>query len=372
MKRWVVGAVMLMALASTARADVNISGLVDLVLKERGESDLVNTSFGGYSPFDPVRIRLFVDAALSENTSVFVQFLTDTYEAPSLYGAYVRFQNIAGTSLGTQVGLIPNTVAAWGERTYSDKNPLIGVPLMQVHHTALMPFAPQATVDDLLESRTMRSQYGLPLLYDNCWNTGIEVFQSVGEVDLSAALLTGSVTEPTRTQEKDVPQATAKVSWSPSPSWRVGASGFYGPYFIDGMVGLAPGQEPEEIMNSGIVGDFYWGSRWVDVYAEAMACEWEHPQLPDLTATSAYGEIKYKFMTKWYVAGRFDFIRFGDVTDSTGRTVPWDYNVSRAEYGIGFKPRPRVILKAVAQHNRFEDASQYDSDHYAGQLSVAF
>lgn len=372
MKRWAVcGAIALAMTAGAARADVSVSGLADFVVRERGESDLVNTSFGGLSPFNPVRIRLFFDAAVSENTSVFVQFLTDTFD-PTLYGAYVRFENLAGTSLGVQAGLIPNTVAAWGERTYSDKNPLVGIPLMQVHHTALMPYAPQATVDELLESREMRSQYGLPLLYDNCWNTGIEIFKTVGEVDLSAAILSGSVTEPSRTQEKDVPQGTAKVSWSPGPALHLGVSGFYGPYFNDGMVGLDPGQDPEDIMNSGIVGDFYWGSRWVDVYAEGMVCEWEHPQLPDLTASSAYGEVKYKFMTKWYVAGRFDFIRFGDVTDSTGREVPWDYNVSRAEYGIGFKPRPRVTLKAVAQHNRFEDAAHFDSDHYAGQLSVAF
>jgi hypothetical protein len=372
MTRWVAcGAIAFAAMAGSARADVTVSGLADFVLRNRGEDDLVNTSFGGQSPFDPIRIRLFFDANVSDNTSVFVQFLTDEFE-PSLYGAYARFENIAGSSMGVQAGLIPNTVAAWGERTYSDKNPLIGIPLMQVHHTALMPYAPQATVDELLEARDMRSQYGLPLLYDNCWNTGLEVFSTVGEVDLSAAMLSGSVTEPTRTQEKDIPQGTAKVSWSPSPAWRVGVSGFYGPYFVEGMVGLDPGQESQDFPNSGVVGDFYWGSRWVDVYAEGMICEWQHPQLPDLTASSAYGEVKYKFMPKWYVAGRFDFIDFGEVTDSTGREVPWDYPVSRIEYGIGFKPRPRVILKAVGQHNRFEDAEQYDSDHYAGQLSLAF
>ena len=372
MKRRLIGAGIIMAaMVGPARADVNVSGLADFVLRERGESDLVNTSFGGQSPFDPIRIRLFFDAAVTENTSVFVQFLTDEFE-PSLYGAYVRFENLAGTSLGTQAGLIPNTVAAWGERTYSDKNPLIGIPLMQVHHTALMPYAPQATVDELLEAREMRSQYGLPLLYDNCWNTGIELFDTIGEVDLSLAALSGSVTEPTRTQEKDVPQLTAKASWSPGPALRLGVSGFYGPYFNDDMVGLDPGQDPEDIMNSGIVADFYWGSQWVDVYAEGMACEWEHPQLPNLTARSAYGEVKYKIRPQWYVAGRFDVVDFGEVTDSTGREVPWDYPVMRVEYGVGFKPRPRVILKAVAQHNRFEDASHWDSDHYAGQLSVAF
>lgn len=356
-----------------ARAEAHVSGLVDVVFKNTGENDLTNMTFAAHSPFDTIRMRLFADAELASNVSVFTQIFTSTSELV-LYGAYIRFEEIAGSRIGAQVGLIPNTVGSFGERTYSDKSPLIGTPLMWVHHTTLRAKAEIASVEDLVAAKEQRTNYGLPPLYDNCWNSGAEVYTTVGDFDLSLGLLTGSVTSMTRNQLKDMPQATGRVAWSRSPGLRLGASTFYGPYLYprDGGPNFGPGESEEDFMNSGVMADLYWGSRWVDVNAEAIACRWEYPGIPDLGIASGYIEAMYKVRPRWFLAGRYDVYRPNEVEDSSGNDVRWDDAVNKIEYGIGYKPRPRTTIKLVAQHTRFDEVGKYDADLYATQISAAF
>jgi hypothetical protein len=42
------------------------------------------------------------------------------------------------------------------------------------------------------------------------------------------------------------------------------------------------------------------------------------------------------------------------------------------EYGVGFRPRPRVVAKAVVQSNRFDGNAGLDEDHYILQVSAGF
>jgi hypothetical protein len=218
--------------AGIAEAQVSVGGIVDLVARNR-EADLTNRNFGGSSNLDEVRARVFLDAPVDQNVQVFTQLLIAGYGDLSLVGAYVRFDELAGGSTGLQVGLIPSTVGNWGPRTYSDQNPLVGVPLVQNHHSALVPDSPQ-DVDSLRVERDRRSQGGLPILYDNCWNTGVEWFGQAGAFDWSVAALSGSTTLPTRSRAKDIPQGTARLAWHGGPAWVLGASGWVGPYLLDG------------------------------------------------------------------------------------------------------------------------------------------
>lgn len=353
--------------------DVQLSGLVEGTFKNSKESQATNASFAGITPFDTARLRLFVDAALSEGTDVFAQILSSNDDFV-LYGAYVRFSDIADTRIGAQLGLIPNTVGTFGERTYSDKNPLIGTPLLWVHHTVLTFDAPLRDHSDLRAARTERSPFGLPMLYDNCWNSGTEVYGTVGAVDWSVAALAGSVTKPMRNQKKDLPQGTAKLSWSAGPQFRVTASGYFGPYLATGVNPdhFAPGDDPEDFMNSGALLSAAWISRYVDVVAEGGLCRWEHPLLPTLGASSGAMEFKWKVRPRWYLAARADTFVPTEITDENGVTAAWDDSVHKWEYGIGYKPRPRTLVKLVGQNTRFDEDTSYNADVYALQVSVAF
>jgi hypothetical protein len=60
----------------------------------------------------------------------------------------------------------------------------------------------------------------------------------------------------------------------------------------------------------------------------------------------------------------------GKLADSTGARVHWDYPVKRYEFGIGYHPNRRTIIKAVVQLNRFDFTDKLDTNHYLLQLSV--
>jgi hypothetical protein len=61
-----------------------------------------------------------------------------------------------------------------------------------------------------------------------------------------------------------------------------------------------------------------------------------------------YLESIYKFLPGWYVAGRYDVMRYSDVQSSAG-TVTWDQDTQRTEAGVGYHVTPALIVKGVAQ-----------------------
>jgi len=366
--RWVTVALLLAATPATA--EMTLSGLAEFVLRNN-EDDATNVNFRQTSNLDASRVRLFVDAQVDEDIAFFTQFALSHYNDFFIYGAYLRFDRIGGSGANLHAGLIPSTVGSWGPRTYSDRNPLVGVPLLWNHHTSLNPRAVQASVDDLRAARDTRTSAGLPVLYDNCWNTGAELWGEAGPLDWSVGVLSGSVTAPTRETTKDVPQVTARVAWSQGPELVVGASGWTGPYLARDAAALG-GRSSDDYLNSGGGVDLAWTHRLLEVHSEVMVTTWEHPTLPRLTATSGYVEGKLKVRTRWYVAGRFGFVEPGDVTDSSGDSVPWDYPVRRVESGVGFRAAPHVTVKAVSQVNRFQGSSALDEEHYLLQLSAGF
>jgi hypothetical protein len=371
MKRRIIGlwSATLLMQANIAAAQVSVGGIVDLVARNR-EADLTNRNFGGSSNLDELRARLFLDAPVDQNVQVFTQLLISGYGDLALVGAYIRFDEFAGSATGLQLGLIPSTVGNWGPRTYSDQNPLVGVPLVQNHHSAFVPDSPQ-TVDSLLVERDNRSQGGLPILYDNCWNTGIEWFGQAGEFDWSVAALSGSTTLPTRFRSKDIPQGTGRLAWHRGPAFVLGASGWIGPYLLDDMPGLET-RDSSDYLNTGVGMDLAWMLRYVELHAEVYRAGWEHPMLPSLSAVSGYLEAKYKFRPRWHAAARLDAFEPGEIPDGSGGEMAWDYPVRRAEYGVGFRPSPRVMAKAVVQMNRFQGNDALDEDHYLMQVSARF
>jgi hypothetical protein len=355
-------------LAAPARADVAVSGLADFIVRN-GEEDHSNVTFRGTSNLESSRVRLFFDANVNDDVQFFTQLLLSGYNDAFIYAAYLRFEEVGGSPVNLHVGLIPSTVGNWGPRTYSDRNPLVGVPLLWNAHTTLNPRIAQTTVEEL--RTTARDNRGLPVLYDNCWNTGVEAWGQAGPLDWSVAALQGSPTSPQRERASDVPTGTARVAWAENPEFVVGVSGWVGPYFTDDSDGLTSGK-PEDFLNGGAGVDLAWTHRHLEIHGEAFHTRWEHPDLPTLGATSGYLEAKYKILTRWYAAGRWGFVEPTEVTGSTGEDVQWDYSQRRIEAGVGFRAARRITVKGVVQANTYPDAGELDTTHLLMQLSAGF
>ncbi len=379
MRRYFTVVAALLLVAAPALAQYEVSGQLDIVKRNQSAGDWSNKTFRQYSNFDFVRARIFFDAQASEAATVFTQVLINN-SSLNVYAAYLRLSRIGGKNLNLHAGLIPNPVGLWGQRTYSDKNPLIGVPLMYAYHAALSPGPDQTDLDDLFSSRGRgHAIHGLPIIYDACWNTGIDLFGSAGPFDWSIAALSGAVSAPAIQPEKKTPQLTSKLSFVPSPALLVSGFGFAGPYqasfSIDSEIaygGASAGQESaEDYMNLGAGIGINFASGYLELLTEIVWSRWEHPVYHDLDAASAYLDARLKFAPQWYVAGRIETMRFSRINFGDLRgSQHWDYPVDRIEFGIGHRIDSSVLLKLVSQIIRSGEADFLDDEIVAVQLST--
>jgi len=363
----------ILLISSNVFAQYEVRGQLDVVMRNTSSDDYTNKTFKHYSNFDFVRTRLFFDSKVAEDATVFSQVLIDN-SSFQLYGAYLRLSGLAGPALNVHVGLIPNTVGTWGPRTYSNRNPLIGVPLMYIYHSALTLSDFQTTPQELLEYRGAGyTAFGLPMMYDACWNTGVDFFGSVGMIDWSIAALSGAVSAPTIQREKNIPQFTAKLGFYFSPMFNVSVSGFAGPYIStipEEYAEASPGNANDYLNLGGGVSASY-AAGYLQIFAEAFACRWEHPFLGNLDAFSAYIDGKCKLAPQWFVAGRAETIRFSQLNPGeTPGMIDWDYPLNKFEFGIGYDLNRAVTLKMVGQIVISPDENSLDDQTVAIQIAT--
>ncbi len=371
--------IVLLSLPLTASSQMQISGLSDILFKNAEESDVTNLTFLGFSNFHSLRTRLFFDGTIDSDVYFFTQILVDNYNGFQLIAAYARFQNLSSAKLNLQVGLIPATIGSFAPRTYSDKNPLIGVPLLYNFHSALVPssLGSSGTLAELSAAKDKRSKGGLPVIYDACWNTGIELYGSSGKLDYSFGILSGSVSKPTAEQTKEIPQITSHFVYNFEPGLKIGASAYYGPYLSDEMFYEGDILENTEFnskdfINAGIGYELYFAKRYLEIFSEAYYSTWAYPGLPDLSSISGYFEFKYKIRPRWYIASRFGLSEPGEIETTPGLKQKWDYPVKRYEFGLGYKALRKMTVKLVTQINRFDQTDSFDNELIALQISSVF
>ena len=131
-------------------------GLVDIVATDVGDYRYLNTNNTNDGNFDALRARLFVDGKRG-NTSVYLQFLIspESYNEFRFFGGYIMQRVHEDRNIFLEAGLIPVHDGIWASHTYSNKNPLVGIPLhavlevgLALHHDAQRPRRPS------LEART--------------------------------------------------------------------------------------------------------------------------------------------------------------------------------------------------------------------------
>ena len=365
--------------SSSAFAQMQVSGLSDILFKNAEESDVTNLTFLGFSNFHSLRTRLFFDGTIDRDVYFFAQILVDNLTGFQLYAAYARFQNLSGPKLNLQLGLIPATIGSFAPRTYSDKNPLVGVPLLYNFHTAINPrsLGSSGTLAELSAAKDARSRGGLPVIYDACWNTGIEIYGSAGNLDYSFGILSGSVSKPTVDQTKEIPQFTSRFVYNFGPGFKFGASVYYGPYLFEEIFGEGDILEntqfrSSDFINAGIGYELYYAKRYLEIFSEAFYSTWEYPGLPDLDLISGYFEFKYKFRPRWYIAGRFGMSEPAEIETAPGISEKWDFPLKRYEFGLGYKALRKMTIKLVTQINRFDQIDSFDNQLIALQISSVF
>ena len=192
--------------AAGARAQVSLSGMVDVAHKrdirqKAGERDAqINKALKGGSPFSLVRTRFFVDGEVREDISVFTTVLYDEgVGLLELEGAYISFKGVRQyEALSVQVGKMATVFGSFAPRSFGVVNPLIGLPLIYHYFSAVQGASvPRDNADHFARRDAITSfRRGLPMIYDACWNTGVELTGSLEHFTYAAALTKGTLSNP--------------------------------------------------------------------------------------------------------------------------------------------------------------------------------
>jgi hypothetical protein len=379
-KLWVlvVGATLALApLGVEAQTALRISGQIDLNAATPDDLNL-NTAFRGDNPYNPVRFRLFANKWVTDRIGIFTELFYDTNSGIRVNGAYAVINSIGGTSwLNARLGLAPSAVGSFGLRsTYFNVNPLIGVPLAW-HYRTNLSGSGTSTAAGLVGAPRAPGP-GVPLLYDSCWNIQWELLGEFGIFEYSVALSPGSLSSPVRSREVDGMTFMSRLGATLMPGLSLGVSIAEGPYLSpptpddDGNPPY-PGN-PEDFVQGYFGLDLQFMRGPLAIFAEANASAWQTPLIAeDLEAASAFVEVRYDVATQWYLAGRVDGMGFSEVDagPANGGVAPWDQDVFRSEFAVGYRLSREILLKADWQRTTTGE-SGWTQNLFAAQLSAVF
>jgi len=376
------------AFAQDDRPPIHLRGLLDLALAPNNDAVALNQLNAGGTAFDPYRARLFVDGKPSDHFDVFAQLHLSEQSGVLIYGAYATWTPDLERDLHLEAGKLPNPIGTYPPRTYSDKNPLMGMPLTCQYHTSFRGDLLVPDIDALL-SEAGNGQYGvdyapgdggwrgMPIVYDFCWDVGIVALGSLRPLEFSIGVTNGtpSASNPGRDNNEDK-SVMGRVGINPIPSLRVGVSASTGAYLPNDVEpGLPAGTSAERYDQTLYMVDAEWMWDRLELRGEGVFNTWETPNLGDLDVTSWYLEGKFAFLAGAYVAARYDQMLFEDIQGTTGPARPWDDDVRRFEGGLGYRFDRRVLGKVVYQTTTLDPGptgASRTENLVAAQLSLGF
>lgn len=368
--------------------DVHVRGLLDIVAGPNNDAVTLNRLNAGGSAFDPWRGRLFVEGSANDRINIYTQLHLSDESGVFVYGAYAAWTPIAERDLSLQAGKIPWPIGTFGPRTYSNKNPLVGTPLLYQYHTSLRGDVMPADIDALL-SEAGQGQYGvnyapgpggwrgMPIVYDFCWDFGAALIGSARPFEFSLAVTNGTPSSANAGRDTNGDKSImGRIGLLPLPGLRLGVSGSTGAYMPDDIeASLPPGTSAERYDQNLLMADLEYAFSRFELRAEGAINTWETPTVGDLTLHGYYVEGKYAFANGAFVAARYDALLFDEVQGTTGPARPWDDDVYRFEGGIGYRFDRHVIAKVVYQKTTLDPRPAGDfrsSELVAAQVSLGF
>jgi hypothetical protein len=380
-RAWAIGLLAALALLPTpVRAQLSVSGQVDvLALGGRDERGL-NRNFRSDSPFSQIRLRLLGQHWVSERIGVFAELLFDIASDPRVNGAYVVVNDLAGLDwLNTRIGMAPSPLGNFGLRdTYFNSNPLVGVPLLWQHRSTLDGTG-LARNEDLMRRRRT-NVIGLPILYSACWLPQWELMGESGPFEYSLHATSGSFSNMSAMEEEGV-AGGVRVGLEPIPGIRFGVSAGIGPW-IGGQLRdtqitarTYPG-EPEDYVQRVLGYDLEVLYGKLRLSSEAFASDWESPLIAEkLSSWSGYGEAAYDFLPSWQVATRVGAMKFSEISstnDGLGPATGWDDDTFQVESALSFRLTREVIVRGDWQHTEFWTGPEDAIDLLALQVRAVF
>lgn len=365
---------------------VHVHSLLELNATTRGTALISNWDSPEVSAFDPYSARVFAEATPTSHLEIDLQALYQENAGLRLIGAYLQYTPWPERDLHLTAGKIPWLIGTYNARVYSDRNPLIGTPLMYQFHAGVEWYSAYPTVDDLL-TRTyggdpgdgsVHYAGGMPVIWESWWDVGIMAVGSARPFEGALGVVCGTPGWASAGEEENNGKSyLGRIGVSPVPQVRVGVSGSIGPYLKDSAARFVPpGRSVNDYDQKLAMVDAELQFGHAELRGEAFRNLWETPTIGNLGVSGYYAEGKYTLPLGLYTAARWDILRFTKVTNSSAQTRPWHRNVNRLEVGLGCRLSRGVTAKLV--HQRFTelafDATSSDEtfDLSALGLSISF
>ena len=314
-----------------------------------------------------VRAGVTIEARPSRWLSFLAEIRAETRAGVVPYAWYVRVSPLENGVLDIQAGRIPPVFGTYARRNYPQDNPLIGDPLGYQYLTSARPDAVPANADQLLKMRghgwlvqypvgSSVAEPGVPMIAAGRWDTGVEVRAGKPGLEGALAYTVGTLSYPLVRDDNHGKQLAGRIVWRPVPAFAIGASAAQGA-FISHDVLTARSDIPDGRYDQrafGVDAETSWGC-WL-LRGELVANSWELPPLdqPRITdplgAVSGYLEAKVRMGPRFYAAARGDQFRFSTIQGTTGAQT-WDANVARVEFGVGYRIRRGLLVKASMMNN---------------------
>lgn len=392
---------------STGLGQVSWSGIYDFGVRKGGadSSPNLNDIPNSYLQINVSRFQLFVDGVVSDDIIVSAKIsagaqLTKAPDQLNLELASVTFLNVAGTTLNISAGKILTPFGLFPRRQLSPDNPLIGDPLFFRYQTNI---SPQAGYLDSAGILLAGSLYGgrLSTMYRGGYYVGIEIFGSLAEELLlyDVAVMNAPLSAPSTTQNLDKELAFhGRLAVRPQIWGEFGFSFSSGSFLERGSVNSVV--EPTGRFKQQTLGvDVLLSALYYEIAAEYVLNRFKAPYIIyDFTVNPPYKSgltgadelvltsrellvdvrIDVPFYPGVYLAGRYNVIRFGSITNpfagssSFGQSVRWDRNTDVAAVAVGFKPARGVLIKAGHEWIIIDKSPRPSLDWSGLQLSVMF
>ncbi len=353
-----------------ARSQVNSVYFFEMT-GSAGDKTAVNDNNRGDNPFNQIRAKWFINSWLTDKLGVFVKVLYDDgidvmYDDKiRIDGAYFLYSPTS--KLNIKAGKIPSTLGSFPERNYLEKNDLIGSPLMYQYRTGL----PKGTVieaQDLLSLKGAKN--GNNIIYEACWNNGVEVSGNNSWIGYKLAVTDGSLVNPP-SNSNDGFQFMGKLSVNKGPGIKAGIGYGISSYLKANSTNIPSGTKTEDYRSTSIITDLEYTAGYLETHAEFIHNTYDIGSNRDeISLDSFFVEGKYKIKPRFYIAARWGRIIFEKINAGNNSKETWDHNITRFEFGGGYKYSRKTILKAVAQYNYYEDDVMDKIIFYAFQIKT--
>ena len=353
-----------------------------------------DAGFFNYTDYEDSTLRMLrVDLTASLRAGNHLSLLGDIRSqnagAPKAYALYLRIRPWTKRRFDLQVGRVPPTFGAFPRRSYEADNPLIGYPLAYQYLTSLRADAVPASADELLSMRgrgwlanysvgDLSAAPGVPLATAFRWDTGVQAHAANDFVELTAAVTSGTLSNPLFRDDNAGRQIATRVALHPIAGLIVGASAARGPFLSrPAAQAAASGDQDGAFTQTAWGGDVEFARAYYVLRAETVVSQWTMPAIGSpaingpLRAVATSVEGRYKIRPGFYVAARGDYLSFNEIANSRGPAT-WDAPTRRIEAGGGYSIQRNLLLKVTAQDDRRDGGRVRTSRLVAGQLVFWF